>query len=314
MKKAKAISLFTGCGGSDLGLKNAGFETILANDIMPYACETYKANIPETEVKCCHVKKLTNFPSADLLIGCYPCQGFSQGGARDSSRRINYLYQEFNRILRIVKPKAFIVENVSGMIRSNFKHLLEDQIGLFSEAGYRITPPTILNACDYGVSQTRKRIFIVGIRSDFGIEYKFPKPTHGHGRKIPYITQRDVLDGMPDWPEGEFYDKEFHWYYLSRNRRRDWDEPSATILSNPRHMPLHPSSPPLVKHGHNDWRFKYDGPARRFTYMEAALLQGLPKSFIFPESGSLAQKYKIIGNAVPPPFFEAVAKALPAIW
>lgn len=309
--KAKAISLFSGCGGSDLGLKNSGFDILLANDIMEYACVAYKLNMPETEVKCCHVKKLAKFPSADLLVGCYPCQGFSQGGARDSSRKINYLFEEFDRVLRIVKPKAFIVENVSGMIRANFRHLLDEQINLFSAAGYKVTPPQILNACDYGVPQTRKRIFIVGIRSDLEVEYRFPEPTHGPGRTLPYLRQREALNGLPDWPEGEFYNKEFHWYYLSRNRRRDWDEPSATILSNPRHMPLHPSSPPLVKHAHNDWRFKYDGPARRFSYREAALLQGFPKSFVFPENGSLAQKYKIIGNAVPPPLFEAVAKALP---
>jgi DNA (cytosine-5)-methyltransferase 1 len=312
--KAKAISLFSGCGGSDLGLKNAGFDILLANDTVSYACTTYKLNMPETEVKCCHIKKLTKFPSAELLVGCYPCQGFSQGGARDSSRKINYLYREFDRILRIIKPKAFIVENVPGMGRSNFKHLLDEQINLFTKAGYRVTPPPVLNACDYGVPQTRKRIFIVGIQSGLGVQYNFPELTHGPGRHLPYLTQRDVLNGLPDWPEGEFYNKEFHWYYLSRNRRRDWDEPSATILSNPRHMPLHPSSPPLVKHGHNDWRFEYDGPARRFSYREAALLQGFPKSFAFPENGSLAQKYKTIGNAVPPPFFETVVKALPEIW
>lgn len=312
--KPTALSLFSGCGGSDLGLRWAGFDIILANDISQYACATYSLNFPKIEVKCCNVRYLRDFPAADLLVGCYPCQGFSQGGARDSGRKINYLYREFDRVLRIVKPKAFIVENVDGMLRTNFKHLLCNQVCRFRMAGYKVAGPKVLNACDYGVAQTRKRIFLVGIRSDIGVRYEFPEPTHGPGRKRPYLTQKDVLDGLPLWPQGEFYDKGFHWFYLSRNRRRDWHEPSATILSNERHIPLHPSSPPLVKHSDDDWRFKSNRPARRFSYREAALLQGFPKSFAFPEHGSLYLKYKVIGNAVPAPLFKAVARALPKIW
>ncbi len=309
-----AVSLFSGCGGSDLGLKRAGFKILFANDNNKYAHETCAINFPEAEVKFGNVQNIKSFPKADLLVGCYPCQGFSQGGARDSTRKINYLYREFDRVLRIIKPKAFIVENVSGMMRSNFKHLLLNQVYRFRMAGYKVTGPEILNANDYGVAQTRKRIFLVGIRSDLGVRYEFPEPSHGDGKETPCLTQKDVIGELPLWPEGEFYNKEFHWYYLSRNRRRGWDQPSATILSNPRHLPLHPMSPPLVKHGHNDWRFQYDGPARRFSYREAALLQGFPHDYIFSENGSLAMKYKAIGNAVPPPLFEAVARSLPDIW
>lgn len=303
-----AVSLFSGCGGSDLGLRRSGFDVVLANDIVPYACSTYKANMPEVDVKCGDVAELEKFPAADILVGCYPCQGFSQGGSRDPSKKINYLYREFDRVLRLIKPKAFIVENVSGMVRADFKHLLNNQIYRFRMAGYKVTSD-VLNAYDFGVPQTRKRLFIVGIRSDLGVTYKFPEPSQEE-----CLSQRDVLEGLPLWPEGEFCDDKFHWYYLSRNRRRDWDEPSATILSNARHMPLHPSSPPLIKYGHNDWRFQSDGPARRFSYREAALLQGLPKDFVFPEEGNLTKKYLVAGNAVPPPLFKAVAKALPDIW
>ena len=212
-----------------------------------------------------------------------------------------------------MKPKAFIVENVSGMTRANFRHLLHNQVVRFRLAGYKVPEPRVLDACDYGVPQHRKRVFIVGVRSDLGVRYEYPKPTHGPDAEAPYVSQRDVLKGLPSWPEGEFYTKPFHWYYLSRNRRRPWREPSATILSNPRHMPLHPSSPPLKKIKHNDWRFTSDRRARRFSYKEAALLQGFDEDFAFPE-GSLDQKYRVIGNAVPPPLFEAVARALPDIW
>ncbi len=313
MSKAQAVSLFTGCGGSDVGLNNAGFDVIFANDIFPYACDTYSLNMPETKVICGDVSRIKRFPEADLLVGCYPCQGFSQGGARDPSRKINYLYREFDRALRQIKPKAFIVENVSGMVRANFNHLLMNQVYRFRMAGYKVEKPTVLNACDYGVPQTRSRVFIVGIRSDLGVRYEYPKPTHGPTTDTKHISQKDVLSRMPIDPVGDYYNCGFHWYYLSRNRRRDWDQPSATIVSNPRHMPLHPSSPPLLKHGENDWKFVDDRPARRFSYKEAALLQGFKKSFKFPE-GSLIQKYTVIGNAVPPPLFEAVAGALPEIW
>lgn len=310
----KAVSLFTGCGGSDAGVIAAGFEVVMTNDILPYAKDTYEANHPATDYKLGDVSKIKTFPNAELLVGCYPCQGFSQGGVRDSTRKINTLYLEYARALAAIKPKAFIVENVSGMIRRNFSHLLEDQFKVFGEAGYSVKAQ-VLNAEDFGVAQQRKRIFIVGIRNDIGLEYSFPKPTHGED-KLPRTTIRDAIGDLPEWPDGQFYSREFHWYYLSRDRRRGWDETSKTIVANPRHMPLHPISPPLKKLEHNVWRFETDAPARRFSYIEAARLQGFSKDFVFPdtERGSLDMRYKVAGNAVPPPLFEAVAKSLPDIW
>jgi DNA (cytosine-5)-methyltransferase 1 len=308
-----AVSLFTGCGGSDKGLSGAGFEVLMANDILPYAKEVYEANSPETDYRLCDVSTIKSFPKADVLAGCYPCQGFSQGGARDPVRTINYLYREFDRALRKVRPKAFIVENVSGMNRADFCHLLDNQLVRFRLAGYSVSW-AILNACDYGVAQERQRIFIVGIRSSLGVEYSFPEPTHGPGRKRLCATQKDVIDGMPEWPKGEFCEDEFHWYYLSRNRYRSWNEPSKTIVSKMRHMPLHPSSPRLVRINTDKWKFANDNPARRLSYREAARLQGFPRNFSFPDTATLGMRYRVVGNAVPPPLFKAVARALPDIW
>lgn len=311
----KAVSLFSGCGGSDAGLVATGFEVLMANDKLPYARDVYVANHPETDYVLGDIRKIEHFPDAELLVGCYPCQGFSQGGVRDPSRKINTLYLEFARALNQIKPKAFIVENVSGMVRANFRHLLEDQFKVFSEVGYSVTAE-VLNAADYGVPQERKRIFIVGLRSDLGLEYQFPMPTHGEGLSEPTATIGGALEGMPEWPEGEFYDLDFHWYYLSRNRWRGWGEPSKTIVANPRHMPLHPMSPQLIKLEHNVWRFASEGRARRFSYREAARLQGFKRDMVFPDTaaGSLNNRYTVVGNAVPPPLFEAVARALPAVW
>jgi DNA (cytosine-5)-methyltransferase 1 len=309
-----AVSLFSGCGGSDAGIISAGFDVLMANDVLHYARDVYLANHPATDYVRGNVSLIPSFPSAELLVGCYPCQGFSQGGKRNPDKKINTLYLEFARALNLIKPKAFIVENVSGMFRQNFRHLLEDQLRIFSEAGYAVKA-NILNAADYGVAQERKRIFIVGIRNDFNLEYEFPTPSYGTSDGRPKQTIREALAGMPEWPVGEFYDLDFHWYYMSRDRRNAWEEPSRTIVANPRHMPLHPLSPKMIKREHNVWEFEHDGPARRFSYREAAKLQGFG-DLEFPSTkwGSLTQRYTVVGNAVPPPLFEAVARALPDIW
>jgi DNA (cytosine-5)-methyltransferase 1 len=113
----RAVSLFSGCGGSDAGVIEAGFDVVMANDRLPYARDVYEANHPATDYLLQDVSTIDSFPAAELLVGCYPCQGFSQGGVREPSRKINKLYLEFARALNLIKPKAFIVENVSGMVR-----------------------------------------------------------------------------------------------------------------------------------------------------------------------------------------------------
>lgn len=328
----KAVSLFSGCGGSDAGLIAAGFDVIMANDIIGYARDAYLANLPATDYVLGDVAKIEKFPAAELLVGCYPCQGFSQGGAREADRKINTLYLEFARALDLINPKAFIAENVSGLRRSTYEHILKDQIDKFSAAGthgYRVTWQE-LKAHEYGVPQERKRLVLVGLRRDLGLHYSFPLPTHGPHTDQPYRTIGNALAGLPDWPEGEYCEDDFHWYYLSRNRRRDWGEVSKTIVAHMRHMPLHPVSPSLSRIHTDKWVFSENRPARRFSYREAARLQGFTSDylahggdFVFPdmclhasgkEGNAMRYRYKVIGNAVPPPLFKAVADALPNIW
>ena len=285
----------------------------MANDILAYAADVYKANLPETDYRLCSVEDISSFPSADILVGCYPCQGYSQGGARQADRGINYLFRQFGRALRSIKPKAFIVENVSGLTRADNRALFDMQLRNFRAAGYKVTWK-LLNAADFGVAQERLRVIIVGIRSDIGEKYEFPKPTHGPDAALPYLTIREALQGLPEWPEGEFNAEPFHWYYLSRNRRRGWEEVSKTVVSRARHMPLHPLSPPLIYKGPDEYAFAHDGPARRFSYREAARLQGFEGHTLFPDTFGMHSRYKVIGNAVPPPLFAAVARALPSIW
>lgn len=308
-----AVSLFSGCGGSDAGVLAAGFDVLMANDLLPYAREVYLANLPDTDYVLGDVAEITAFPAVDLLVGCYPCQGFSQAGARQADRKINYLYREFDRALRKIRPRAFVVENVSGMRRSDFRHLLNNQLVRFRSAGYRVSH-AVLNAEDYGVPQERRRLFIVGIRSDFGVRYHFPEPTHGPERPHPHRTIRDAIGHLPEWPMGEYWQDDFHWYYLSRNRYRGWDQVSKTIVSHPRHMPLHPVSPRLRRIHTDRWEWEKERPARRYSYREAACLQGFGDDMVFPDTVNMRSKYKVVGNAVPPPLFEAVVRALPDIW
>jgi DNA (cytosine-5)-methyltransferase 1 len=308
-----AVSLFSGCGGSDIGLQQAGFQTIFANDILPYAKDFYDSNVADGEFLLKDIRSITSFPASDILVGCYPCQGFSQGGAREANRNINYLYKDFARALNQIKPKAFVVENVSGMLRSTYSHLYRSQLATFRRAGYRVTAQ-LINSADYGLAQERKRLFFVGIRSDIGIKYTFPSPTHGPSSERPYCSQRDVIGNLLEWPKGEFCEQDFHWYYLSRDRYRPWEMPSKTIVSNQRHIPLHPMSPKLIKLGPDKWVFESELPARRLSYKECALLQGFPDTVHFPDTRGIAMKYTVVGNAVPPPIMKAIVENIPDIW
>lgn len=311
MKQVRTISLFSGCGGSDLAVEQLGYKIVWANDCWQTACDTYQDNIGSV-IKCGDIAEFSKFPTADLMIGCYPCQGFTQGGRRNSADSINYLYQHFDRVLRIVGPKAFVVENVNGMAYGENRELLNNQLRRYRLAGYRVQWQ-VLNAKEHGVAQDRKRVFIVGIRSDIDFPYTFPDARYGAETGRKPISQRDALDGLPQWPEGEFNDESFHWYYLSRNRRRPWGQPSPCIVGHWRHVPLHPTSPPLTRVHTDKWIFSREGRARRLSYRECAALQGFPRRFTW-RRGSVRERFQMIGNAVPPPLFKAVVSALKELW
>jgi DNA (cytosine-5)-methyltransferase 1 len=306
------ISLFSGCGGSDYALQRAGYDIVWANDNWEVAAEIYDANLTNSQMHPGDIEGFHIFPEAEFLIGCYPCQKYSQAGSREWDSDTNYLYRQFDRVLRIVRPKAFVVENVNGMAFGDNYHLLWNQIYRYRLAGYKVKWG-VLNAKDYGVAQNRRRIFLVGIRSDVDFEYEFPEATHGPGTERPFVTQRDVIGNMPAWPEGEFNTEAFHWYYLSRRRRHTWAQPSPCIVGNWRHVPLHPMSPPLRRIDTDHWEFTREGRARRFSYRECAALQGFVKKFRW-DAGTVRDRFQAIGNAVPPPLFAAVIRPLENIW
>lgn len=339
----KTVSLFSGCGGMDFGLKAAGFDVFFATDVMTAAADTYKKYFPETEFVHNDIRKIETFPHAELVVGGYPCQSFSMGGNRNPEKDPRtYLFKEFARAVEVSNPKFFIAENVSGLKSVQNGQWLKKQIDVFEEIGtfgYN-TSFKVLNAQDFGVPQRRKRLFVVGVRKDLGCYFHFPKETHCKAEDVkksgllPYSSHGDVIKHLPKWPTGEFYERphdpdgHFSWYYMSRNRKAEWKRPSFTIVANCRHTTLHPASPTMklvwsnladgfkqlweftnhFEHlEHVPSMFKLEEP-RRLSWREAACIQTFPRDF--EPTGDLMRKFEQIGNAVPPKLVEAVAKQL----
>ncbi len=307
-----AVSLFSGCGGFDWGATHAGVRIIWANDRNPHAAAAYTRLFPDVPFILDDVRNITAFPQADILIGCYPCTGFSVASRRrwrqEETRDLranadNYLFRYFLHALTQVRPKYLFVENVRGMTTAENGWFLEEQLRGFQEQGYRVEYK-LLDAAWYGVAQSRKRLFLVGVRSEIGaMRYEFPKPTHGPMGSLPFSTLRTAIGDMEPWPTGEYYDYKFHGHYLTRNRKRSWDEPSYTIVADAHHVPLHPMGEPMRFVAKDTWALR--GQAnRRLSWRECAAIQGLPE--VMTPSGPLEDKYRVVGNSVPPAFGRAL--------
>jgi DNA (cytosine-5)-methyltransferase 1 len=289
----------------DRGFVQAGHRIIWANEWNNDACATYAKGLHLKPV-CQDIRTVQTFPYADLLLACNPCQGFSIIGPRNPKDKRNFLYKEIERCLSIVKPKFFVTENVRGLKWLYAGRFFEKSLADYTKAGYNITW-RILNAKDYGVPQDRWRLFIVGVRKDINFKFDFPDSTNGPGKK-PYITLRKSIGRLPKPKSGEFFnDPSFSFFYMSRNRRRSWDEVSFTIQASGRHTPLHPSSPPMIKIGKDKWQFSGDASkVRRLSVKECAIIQSFKEDDVF--IGNLLSQYLQIGNAVPPLLAYNIAK------
>ena len=189
--KLKVLSLFAGAGGMDLGFKNAGYDIVWANDIDADSVKTYQRNIGD-HIYHGDIEKIRNnkIPSdIDIVIGGFPCQGFSIANKSrhiDDSR--NKLYKQMLRIIKDKKPKYFVAENVAGILNLGKGAVIQKIIKDFKSIGYKVDYK-LLNAADYGVPQSRKRVFIIGNR--LGLENPYPKQTH----QIP-STKKTLFDDM----------------------------------------------------------------------------------------------------------------------
>ena len=304
------VSLFSGCGGSDLGFEKAGCNIVFANDISTKACETYSENFGITPANC-NIKTIEKFPKADILIGCYPCQGFSLYGKRNMDDPRNFLFLEFSRALKQVDPDFFIAENVKGLLFKYGKEMLRRMLIAFSKRGYNVCWK-LVNAKWYGAPQDRERVFIVGVKKSIRKEYSFPEPTHGERLK-PYVTIRDAIGGLPKPKKSEYCEGSYSSHYMSRDRRRNWDQTSFTIQAQGRHVPLHPSSPKPIKVGKDKYVFpESKRKPRRMSLRECARIQTFPDRFKF--MGSLTLQYIQVGNAVPPLVSQKFAESILSMY
>ena len=170
-----AVSLFCGAGGLDLGFDRAGFKTIWANDFNADACDTFRS-WSRAKVVCGDVTKIksSEIPDSDIMLGGFPCQGFSLSGPRRIDDSRNVLYKEYVRILKAKMPLAFVGENVKGLLTMGNGRIVDAIIEAFHQCGYKVKLK-LLNAADYGVPQDRERVIIVGIREDLQCgEFVFP--------------------------------------------------------------------------------------------------------------------------------------------
>lgn len=323
----QVISLFSGCGGLDLGFERAGFEIPVANEFDKTIWATFKANHPKTKLIEGDIRNIkeSDFPdSVDGIIGGPPCQSWSEAGAlRGIDDDRGKLFFDYIRILKDKQPKFFLAENVSGMLADRHSAAVQNIIDMFEECGYDVSI-TLVNAKDYGVAQERKRVFYIGFRKDLNIDFKFPEgSTKDDDKKI---TLRDIIwdlqdTAVPAAPKNhrnpdainnnEYFTGAYSTIFMSRNRVKGWDEQGFTVQASGRQCQLHPQAPKMIKHGKNDCRF-VEGKEhlyRRMTVREVARVQGFPDDFKFIYD-MVDTGYKMIGNAVPVNLAYEVAVAI----
>ncbi|MDD4493214.1 MAG: DNA cytosine methyltransferase [Eubacteriales bacterium] len=297
-----AVSLFSGAGGMDMGFERQGFRVVWANDIDRDSCETHR-KWSNAEIVQGDISKvdLSSIPKSDIILGGFPCQGFSLAGPRKIDDKRNSLYRHFVKLVGRKQPLAFVAENVKGILTLGDGAILEAIVEDFSGKGYTVTP-YLVNASDYGVPQDRYRVILIGLNKEKGLKFELPKP-------FDYkITITEALKDLHEPKKEDVCQATYSSRYMSRNRRKEWNEVSYTIPAMAKQVPLHPSSPKMVKIDTDLWEFGDDGITRRFSWQEAAAIQTFPKGTEFV--GNITSKYKQIGNAVPVKLAEAIAKAL----
>lgn len=314
------ISTFAGCGGSSLGYSMAGFRELLANEWDDNAVATFRLNFPDVPMIQGDIAKLSGDEilrvtglrpgELDILDGSPPCQGFSTVGKRQLDDPRNSLFREYVRLLRELKPKVFVMENVSGMVKGVMKVVFAEIMRELKASGYKVSA-RLLNAMYFNVPQSRQRMIFVGVREDLGIE-----PSHPVAES-ELITFRQAVKGLSETVQDSNIDhvwidevaKQTKWVgrafemlpgekLIKGNAsgiRLHWDKPSPTIQKNAppgcapyiRNSMIHPSQP------------------RTPSIREMARCQSFPDEYRFVEA--LNNGMHRIGNSVPPLFMRSIA-------
>lgn len=298
------VSLFSGAGGLDLGLKQAGHNIVWANDIDADAVATYKANVCHNII-CADIAVIaTNtIPDCDVVVGGFPCQGFSMANLKrnaDDSR--NTLYKYFLKIVSDKHPLYFIAENVKGILSLDNGQTIQRIIADFKTAGYDVEIHKV-NMADYGVPQHRERVIIIGQRNDLNPSkhLKFPQPTH---TKDSWVSIKTAIGDLPPAGDTSTDPNNTGSNYkvtirdFTAHRATDPDKPSPTILARGNGK----GGVCAIPH--------YNG-LRRLTIRESAVIQTFPRDFIF--IGKMGSCYRQIGNAVPVLFGKMLGEKLAEI-
>lgn len=303
-RRISVISLFSGCGGMDLGFlggfdflgkhySRTDFEIIWANDISGAACRTYRKNINPHIVEGDIWENIDTLPPhADVVLGGFPCQDISingKGGGVDGSR--SGLYRAMVEVVSKVQPKVFVAENVKGLLMKHNANSLLRIMFDFSALGYDVSYQ-LYNTADYGVPQTRERVIIVGTRNDMP-KFIPPKPT-----VTQRVTAKEAIGDLEAGPQDEAINH--IWSTANKSpeqgsRRLKADRPGYTIRAE--------------CHGNIHFHYSLE---RRISMREAARLQSFPDNFYF--DAKLRETERQIGNAVPPVFAWHIAQAVQNIF
>jgi len=319
-KKIPAISLFSGCGGLDLGFEKEGFEILWGIDNDYFSCETYRQHFGDRIVNRDVIEiDFSKVPDCDVILGGFPCQDFSVIWSRPGIHgRRGDLYRHFVRAVIAKKPKAFVAENVKGLLSANKGNAISQIISDFSKVGYKISTH-VYNFAEYGVPQNRERLILVGLRNDLGGLFTPPKPTHGAGHSLPYVSAGTALKGIKKIK----HNNEKMNIAEKTKKMLEMIPPGGNFSNIPKSSPyyvkglishvyrrLHKDKPAytiIAAGGGGTWSYHHTEP-RPLTNRERARLQTFPDDFIF--YGSIADVRRQIGNAVPPEGVRPIAREL----
>jgi DNA (cytosine-5)-methyltransferase 1 len=315
------ISTFSGGGGSSCGYKMAGFRVLLASEFIEGARETYTANFPETPVDPRDIRKvdpeewLERLELApgdlDILDGSPPCASFSTSGKREAgwgkvktysetAQRTDDLFFEYARMLRALRPKVMIAENVAGLVKGTAKGYFQKIMRELRSCGYNVRAQ-VLDAQWLGVPQQRQRLIFVGVREDLGLPPEFPKP-------FPYrYTVKDALEGLSDPKNPEEKGVGIDRYAIGAEwRRLKIGEKSDKYLNLIKAHPGKPS-PCVTQTGATASAASVTHPweCRKFSIPELKRISSFPDDFVL--RGSYAQNYERLGRSVPPVMMSQVA-------
>jgi DNA (cytosine-5)-methyltransferase 1 len=313
-KKYIVVSLFSGCGGFDLGFRGdfttngkkyskRNFNFIWANDFDAKACTTYSKNFDEPII-CADIAEILkgNYPDAnsvrmptkaDIVLGGFPCQDFSLSGKRKGFEGTRgTLYLSMVETVKRLRPAIFIAENVKGLLSMNNGEAIKTIVNDFKELGYNVVYK-LHHAADFGVPQNRERVIIVGTDKNRNLpDFIFPEPTH---TKDNWVTSKQAIADLEEKEEGAT-----HNHYWSKAKMFKGTQGNSVVNAN--------AVAPTMRaehHGNIEWHWN---EKRRLSAREAARIQTFPDNFIFYPSTSSA--YKQIGNAVPPVLSWNIATAV----